>query len=1055
MKKNNLKKIIFTLLIIGIVVFFIQSNKITAADENEVICDLSDTDQTVEGNLVVTEITSANASKNFVFTSSSKTNTTGIAIQNNTSSNLTCRMTLRNCTIMGENWNSALKITTKVGTTLNVYIFLEGNNYLEGYNWGGITIGDSAGTYGTVNVIFASKAGTCGTSTFTARQTQKYALQVNTDQVAGYSFAFDSSITRTSVKLAGSVKSSLAEAVSLATAYKPLIVTVNGYLADFGTETQVVPLTGGRVTVPSYVKPGYTLRGYYIDGIIWDFDNGIVTSDLEFQARWDEATYNINYHLDGGTLAENSPTTHKYGGGQTNLISPTKFGYNFMGWYKDENLTQTISYITSYEYTGDIELYAKWTVGQYQIYYTLNGGTQNGNNPTTYTYGIEAQLYTPTKTGYTFEGWCLDYYLTTEPIMKLEADGYTSYISLYAKWTAGNYNIKYNNMENAEHAIDYPVKHYYGTVTALLEPTKSGYTFEGWFTNASLSDESKVTSLGATDYEEEIELYTKWIPTVYTITFDSNDGSTEEDIVADFESTIILPTPTKTNFTFEGWYTDNTTFNNKFTGTTMPLNGATLYAKWEPVKYNINYNNMDAATHATGYPVNHIYGFDTTLMNPTKEGYTFVGWFTNSSLADTSKILILGGTNYSSEIELYAKWTINQYTITFVSNGGTEVNSITVDYNSVITLPSPTRANYSFSGWFSDNTTFLNQFTSATMPFEGATLYAKWSGNSYTISYELNAGTPGINAPANHIYGTITTLVNPSRLGYNFDGWYTSFDFSTSKLTVLAAEEYTENIALYAKWIVKDYQANYDLDNGANTPDNSKKYNYGDTIELEDPTKIGYTFNGWYNNSNFTGEKIITLLVDDSLEEITLYAKWTINSYTITLDIEGITTTQPYNYNTNIIKPTDPIKEGYRFLGWYVGTTEYNFTAKVTKDVVLTAKFIKQYVVTFDNDGEITTIKVDEGAKVTKPENPKKNKYKFNGWIDETGAQYDFEKSVNTNFTITAQFKKNTNNTGLILGITIPTFIALVGIGGYFFLIFYRKRKEQKIVGENDNDNIE
>ena len=123
----------------------------------------------------------------------------------------------------------------------------------------------------------------------------------------------------------------------------------------------------------------------------------------------------------------------------------------------------------------------------------------------------------------------------------------------------------------------------------------------------------------------------------------------------------------------------------------------------------------------------------TTPSNPTRTGYTFAGWFSDEALTNA---YTFPATMPSSNITVYAKWTINQYTITFDTNDGTSINPITQDYNTSLTAPvDPTRTGYTFAGWFSDEA-LTNAYTfPATMPSSNITVYAKWTINQYTITY--------------------------------------------------------------------------------------------------------------------------------------------------------------------------------------------------------------------------------------------------------------------------------------------------------------------------------
>ena len=158
-----------------------------------------------------------------------------------------------------------------------------------------------------------------------------------------------------------------------------------------------------------------------------------------------------------------------------------------------------------------------------------------------------------------------------------------------------------------------------------------------------------------------------------------------------------------------------------------------------------------------------------------------------------------------------------------------------------------------------------------------------------------------------------------TRTGYTFAGWYATEDFSGDAVTTISQTD-LGNKAFYAKWDIVTYSINYHLDGGENVGSNPATYTIeADTITLADPSKTGYTFGGWYASEDFSGEKV-TEITEGSTGVKDLYAKWTVNQYTITFDTDGGNELDPItqNYNTAVTAPADPTKEGYTFAGWDV-----------------------------------------------------------------------------------------------------------------------------------------
>ena len=205
--------------------------------------------------------------------------------------------------------------------------------------------------------------------------------------------------------------------------------------------------------------------------------------------------------------------------------------------------------------------------------------------------------------------------------------------------------------------------------------------------------------------------------------------------------------------------------------------------------------------------------------NPTKEGHTFIGWYSGESEWDFE-------TPVTADLTLTAKWQINRYTITFDTAGGSEVPSITQDYGTAITPPAaPTRTGYTFAGWDRESPT--------TMPAGDMTITARWTVNQYTITFKPENG--GQDIVIKQDYGTaITPPAAPTRTGYTFAGWDREIP------TAMPAE----NMTITARWQVNQYTITFKPENGGQ--DIVIKQDYGTAITAPaNPTKTGYTFAGW------------------------------------------------------------------------------------------------------------------------------------------------------------------------------------------------------------------
>ena len=463
--------------------------------------------------------------------------------------------------------------------------------------------------------------------------------------------------------------------------------------------------------------------------------------------------------------------------------------------------------------------------------------------------------------------------------------------------------------------------------------TRAGYTQVGWST---VDGGEKV--YGFEDIytkNEALTLYPVWNTNKYTITFDTNGGSEIAPITQDYGTEITTPdNPTRKGYTFKGW--------DKEIPETMPAENITVKAQWEINQYTITFDTNGGSEIA---PITQDYGTEITAPdNPTRKGYTFKGW--DKEIPKTMP---------AENITVKAQWEINQYTITFDTNGGSEIAPITQDYGTEITAPdNPTRKGYTFKGW--------DKEIPKTMPAENITLKAQWEINQYTITFDTNGGSE--IAPITQDYGTeITAPDNPTRKGYTFKGW----DKEIPK-TMPA-----ENITLKAQWEINQYTITFDTNGGSEIAPITQ--DYGTEITAPDkPTRKGYTFKGW--------DKEIPKTMP--AENITLKAQWEINQYTITFDTNGGSEIAPItqDYGTEITAPDKPTRKGYTFKGWdkeipktmpaenITITARWKDTEKPTGEIIIGTNKWNQFLneltfgIFFKDTQEVTINAVDNSGVV-------------------------------------------------------------------------------------------
>ncbi|MFB9326198.1 InlB B-repeat-containing protein [Paenibacillus aurantiacus] len=319
-----------------------------------------------------------------------------------------------------------------------------------------------------------------------------------------------------------------------------------------------------------------------------------------------------------------------------------------------------------------------------------------------------------------------------------------------------------------------------------------------------------------------------------------------------------------------------------------------------------------------------------------KTGHAFMGWNTASDGSGTDYEAGSSFAMPAGGVTLYAKWAVEQHTVTFDSNGGTAVGSQTLNYGGMAAKPEdPAMAGHTFSGWYT-NRELTTPFVFTTAITGDTTLYAKWTVNQQTVSFETNGGT--LVSSQSVDYGSVATKPeDPTKAGHTFSGWYTNRELTTPFAFTTAI---TGDTTLYAKWTVNQQTVSFESNGG--TVVGSETVNYGSVAtKPEDPTKTGYTFSGWYTNRELTTPFAFTTAITG---DTTLYAKWTVNQQTVSFETNGGTpvSSQSVDYGSVATKPEAPTKAGHTFSGWYANrelTTPFAFTTAITGDTTLYAKW--------------------------------------------------------------------------------------------------------------------
>lgn len=347
-------------------------------------------------------------------------------------------------------------------------------------------------------------------------------------------------------------------------------------------------------------------------------------------------------------------------------------------------------------------------------------------------------------------------------------------------------------------------------VTLPPAPTRSGYTFKEWDTEPDGSgvpynSDFRIPAAGIT-------LYAQWTVPQYTVTFNSNGGTAIAPVSLDFGSAVAAPAvPVREGYSFTGW--------NPALPTTMPAENLTVTAQWTANQYSLTFDSNGGSAIA---PISLDFGRSITAPAvPVREGYTFTGWSP-----------VLPATMPAANLMVTAQWAVNQYSITFNSNGGSAIAPVSLVFGSPIAAPTtPVREGYTFAGW--------SPALPATMPAANLTVTAQWIADAsvpqplYNITFGSNGGSAiallsliagaVINAPA-----------DPVRTGYTFTGWNPALP-----VTMPAA-----NLIVTAQWMANPYSITFDSNGGsAMAPINLTT---GSAITAPaNPVREGYTFTGW------------------------------------------------------------------------------------------------------------------------------------------------------------------------------------------------------------------
>lgn len=644
------------------------------------------------------------------------------------------------------------------------------------------------------------------------------------------------------------------------------------------------------LTKNTYTKNGYAFVGWATtpSGAIAYADQASYTMGTDasytLYAVWELADYSISYDLNGG-FGDGNPMTYNMLSDSFTLYSPTRPGYTFLGWSGTgiEGIRMTVTVETGS--FGERSYTANWKANSNRIIFNANGGTgvmPDQSVDTDDTVVLNANTFT--NAGYVFAGWS-----TTPSGTVLYADkaqytmGTESTYTLYAVWRIKGYTISYQLNQGT--VSGNPSEFFKTTPTFTLKnPTRPRYTFLGW-SGTGITGMSKTVTIAQGSVGDRT--YTaNWEANTNSIIFHANGGSgtmADQKMRTGESGKLSMNQFYATGCNYLGWATTQDGDVVYKDGATFTMGTAStyhLYAVWNVEKYSITYQLNKG--EVSGNPANFTVLTPTfTLSNPTRPGYTFLGW-SGTGIDGTSKAVTVekgsvGNRTYT------ANWEANRNTIVFHPNGGTgtmENQTIPTDESQTLTRNGFTKAGYTFVGWAisCDTAVKYQDGASYTMGVEETYhLYAIWTPNQNTLTFDGNGATSGSMDALRKYSDEKFTLpgVGFSKTGYSFKGWS-----KTPNGTALVQDgaDYTmdcqDQVILYAVWGINQYTITIEANGGKGTTKITQDYNT--VVKAPTLTRSGYAFEEWFADADF---KTVYNFATMPADNITVYVKWQLSNF--------------------------------------------------------------------------------------------------------------------------------------------------------------------------------
>lgn len=721
----------------------------------------------------------------------------------------------------------------------------------------------------------------------------------------------------------------------------------------------------------SVAREGYTFLGWFtqpVEGTLVGNPDGtfaIPNLPTTYYAHWEVQTVNVTLDPQNGTstIAKSGPH-----GQRIEYDLPVKAGSTFVGWSSmPEDQMHDVTMFPNY--SAEIQgttLYAIWEDGIAKISFDAMEGSPsvdftcaNGES-----FNVPGD---PKRAGYDFEGWydhpsagAKQSFTPGQKITVTDMKNH-AYYARYTKKAGISVTLDAGPAATPDEQI---INGSYDEEIPYTTPVCPGYKFKGWKLRTTPVQPDSMAQKTITFPSKDAVFDAVWQAENVRYTFDSNGGEPTAPEVrsGSTDDSFDLPTqPTKTGYTFAGWYSlplgGNLVFTDSATTATFGLTDSTFYAHWNPIDGDITLdaNDGEYADHSSSKKYEGKYDAVVDYEIPTHNAKAFIGWSSTTDNNPNDAVVVV--TVSLLDTIKYAVWSDHEYAVIFNPDGGSLVNEADgIQEGAIgasITNPAVTsRPGYAFGGWFTEPGGGGNPLPANPTFTELGTVvyYAYWVAGQTTMTFDAHGGVfPTGSVTQKTFTGAPDDIIHygeiPSRPGYGFMGWSENPDATAGDLNPVFTPADT---TFYAVWKAGQTTLTFQSNGGSKADSSGSELiitaDTGSDYVVPTVERKGYTFVRWWTSpldaTNGTsvpggpGDICVMPAMD-----ATYYAQWRINDVSVTLEGNGGTfsnsdTSKSVTGTQNALIPPlagyeVPSYPGQVFVGW--STTVDNSSADATK----------------------------------------------------------------------------------------------------------------------------